>query len=64
MERLFQSIKTEWIPTLGCHSLMDVAKDAGSYLMDYYNRRRPHTFNDGISPVVAEEKLNILSGMS
>jgi putative transposase len=35
-----------------------------SYLMDYYNRQRPHTFNDGMSPVVAEEKLKRLSGIS
>jgi putative transposase len=35
-----------------------------SYLMDYYNRQRPHTFNDGMSPVVAEEKLKRLSGTS
>jgi len=34
----------------------------GYYLMDYYRRR--HTFNDGMRPVVAEEKLKILSGIS
>ena len=33
-------------------------------VMDYYNRQRPHTFNDGMPPVVAEEKLKILSGIS
>jgi putative transposase len=36
----------------------------GDYLMDYYNRQRPHTFNGGMPPVVAEEKLKILSGIS
>jgi hypothetical protein len=36
----------------------------GDYLMDYYNRQGPHTFNDGMPPVVAEEKLKILSGIS
>ncbi len=25
--------------------------------MNYYNRQRPHTFNGGMPPVVAEEKL-------
>jgi putative transposase len=64
MERLFRSLKTEWIPTLGYRSLPDAKKDVGSYLMDYYNPQRPHTFNGGISPLVAEEKLNILSGIS
>jgi putative transposase len=32
--------------------------------MGYYNQQRPHTFNGGVSPVVAEEKLKILSGIS
>ena len=32
--------------------------------MDYYNRQRPHTFNGGMPPVVAEEKLKMLSGIS
>jgi putative transposase len=34
------------------------------YLMGYYNEQRPHTFNGGVSPVAAEEKLKILSGIS
>ncbi len=33
-------------------------------LMGYYNRQRPHTFNGGMPPVFAEEKLKILSGIS
>jgi putative transposase len=44
--------------------ISDARKDIGEYLMDYYNRQRPHTFNDGMPPVVAEEKLKILSGIS
>jgi putative transposase len=32
--------------------------------MDYYNRQRPHIFNDDMPPVVAEEELKILSGIS
>jgi len=64
MERLFRSLKTEWIPTLGYRSLPDAKKDVGSYLMDYYNRQRPHTFNDGVLPMAAEEKLKTLSGIS
>lgn len=39
-------------------------KDVGGYLMNYYNRQRPHAFNDGISPVAAEENLKVLSGIS
>ena len=64
MERLFRSLKTEWVPNLGYRSLPDAKKDIGSYLMSYYNRQRPHTFNKGMAPVVAEEKLNLLSGIS
>jgi putative transposase len=32
--------------------------------MEYYNRQRPHIFNGGMPPVVAEEKLKILSGIN
>jgi len=64
MERLFRSLKSEWIPALGYRNLRDAQKDVGSYLMDYYNRQRPHVFNGGISPVAAEENLKILSGIS
>lgn len=64
MERLFRSLKSEWIPAMGYRNLLEAEKDVGGYLMDYYNRKRPHTFNEGISPVAAEEKLKILSGIS
>jgi putative transposase len=64
MERVFRSLKSEWIPALGYRSIRDARKDVGDYLMDYYNRQRPHTFNDGMPPVIAEEKLKILSGIS
>jgi putative transposase len=64
MERLFRSLKSEWAPAMGYRSLPDAKKDVGSYLMDYYNQQRPHNFNGGISPVTAEEKLKIMSGIS
>jgi len=64
MERLFRSLKSEWIPALGYRSHIEAKRDIGSYLMDYYNRQRPHAFNDGMPPVVAEEKLKTLSGIS
>jgi putative transposase len=38
--------------------------DIGLYLMDYYNWQRPGTANGGLAPAVAEEKLNLLSGIS
>ena len=64
MERLFRSLKTEWVPTRGYSTLIEAQKDIGKYLMWYYNEYRPHSYNGGMSPVVAEEKLNLLSGNS
>lgn len=37
MERLFRSLKSEWIPSLGYLSLSIARKDIGEYLMDHYN---------------------------
>ncbi|GAA3895911.1 hypothetical protein GCM10022228_03580 [Halomonas cibimaris] len=64
MELLFRSLKTEWIPALGYTALHTTRQDIGDYLMGYYNRQRPHAFNGEISPVVTEEKLNVLSGIN
>jgi len=64
MERLFRSLKTEWVPLTGYRSINEASKDIGTYLMSYYNWYRPHTANGGIAPAIAEEKLNLLSGKS
>lgn len=64
MERLFRSLKSEWIPALGYLTKNEAAKDLGYYLMDYYNWRRPHQFNDGVPPAKAELQPNFLSGIS
>jgi len=64
MERVFRSLKTEWIPAGGYANLLEAQKDISHYLMCYYNEYRPHTYNGGLSPVRAEEKLNLLSGIS
>jgi hypothetical protein len=39
-------------------------QDIGRYLMQQYDWRRPHRFNQGSAPAVAEEKLNAVSGIS
>lgn len=57
MERLFRSLKSEWIPSTWYSSFKEAKKDIGDYLMNYYNWQRPHTFNDGRPPAVAEETL-------
>ena len=37
MERVFRSLKTEWIPSVGYMSLEQAKSDINSYLMRYYN---------------------------
>ena len=64
MERLFRSLKSEWIPEAWYRSLQEAKMDIGRYLMGFYNQQRPHTANDGISPHAAEEKLKTVSGIS
>jgi putative transposase len=61
MERLFRSLKTEWIPKLGYTSFEAAKRDVGSYLMAYYNWQRPNTFNGGLAPAIKEKQLNLLS---
>ncbi|HBO8055218.1 TPA: hypothetical protein L5W23_001174 [Pseudomonas aeruginosa] len=62
-ERLFRSLKSEWVPSTGYLTAQEAQRDISHYLMHRYNWIRPHQFNDGLPPAVAEEKLNPLSGM-
>ncbi len=62
-ERLFRSLKSEWIPPTGYITAQEAQRDISHYLMHRYNWIRPHQFNGGLPPAVAEEKLNPLSGM-
>ncbi|WP_085985636.1 IS3 family transposase [Pseudomonas luteola] len=64
MERLFRSLKTEWLPSMGYMSASLAKQDIGRFLMQRYNWQRPHQFNGGLPPAVAEEKLNAVSGTS
>ncbi|MFU4732648.1 IS3-like element IS222 family transposase [Pseudomonas aeruginosa] len=63
MERLFRSLKSEWVPSTGYLTAQEAQRDISHYLMHRYNWIRPHQFNDGLPPAVTEEKLNPLSGM-
>ncbi|NOH25227.1 IS3 family transposase [Vibrio europaeus] len=63
MERLFRSLKTEWIPATGYLTQTQARRDISYYLMSYYNRLRPHQVNDGLSPVDAENRLKSVSGI-
>lgn len=62
MERLFRSYKSEWMPATGYISASEAQRDISFYLMERYNWQRPHKYNQGQPPAVAEEKLNLLSG--
>ncbi|WP_339428857.1 IS3 family transposase [Pseudomonas taetrolens] len=64
MERVFRSLKTEWIPSVGYMSVQQAQRDISHYLMHRYNWIRPHTFNGGLAPAQAEKKLNVVSGIS
>lgn len=56
MERLFRSLKPEWIPRLGYRSLQETRHDVGEYLMGYYNRERVHSYNDSVTPEMQEHQ--------
>ncbi|CCO50282.1 transposase (fragment) [Vibrio nigripulchritudo SOn1] len=64
MERLFRSLKTEWVPSTGYMTKEEASRDIGDYLMDYYNWQRPHHYNDGVPPAKAEQQTILLSGIS
>ena len=55
MERVFRSLKSEWMPSTGYRSPNEEKRDVGPYLMNYYIWERPHQFNDGLPPAKAEE---------
>lgn len=61
MERLFRSLKTEWVPAVGYMTKATAEQDIGRYFMRY-NWVRPHQHNGFVPPAVAEEKLNSVSG--
>jgi len=62
MERLFRSLKTEWVPRQGYGSLSEARRDISDYLMGYYNQVRPHQYNAGLTPAQRENSPNLLSG--
>ncbi|WP_081004488.1 IS3-like element ISPsy24 family transposase, partial [Pseudomonas amygdali] len=64
MERVFRSLKTEWIPTVGYMTAQEAQRDISHYLMHRYNWIRPHQFNNGLAPAQSEKRLNVVSGIS
>jgi putative transposase len=37
MERVFRSLKSEWIPVTGYDSEAEAKRDVSNFLMNYYN---------------------------
>lgn len=56
MERFFRSLKSEWIPTIGYHTIDDAKQDVHDYITRYYCSVRPHRHNNGLTPNDAEQK--------
>ena len=44
--------------------MSEAMRDISYYLMTYYNWQRPHQHNDGLPPAIAEDRFNLLSGIS
>jgi putative transposase len=56
MERFFRSLKTEWVPEIGYRSFPDAKHDITAFMTGYYNAFRPHTHNNGMTPIAAERQ--------
>ena len=54
MERFFRSLKTEWVPEHGYASQEQAEADVLRYLTNYYNDKRPHSYNGYRTPVETE----------
>lgn len=55
MERFFRSFKTEWMPKEFYSSYDEAETDAEKYIILYYNTVRVHSYNNYLSPNVAEK---------
>ncbi len=55
MERVFKSLKSEWIPVGGYSDIRQMMQDITVWI-HYYNQHRPHTFNGGLSPYEYENQ--------
>lgn len=55
-ERFFRSFKTGWMPRSGYFSFSAGVSSITQYIANYYNRYRPHQYNGGTSPLIAEQE--------
>lgn len=56
MERVFRSLKSEWLPKGGYGDFNHAVRDINQWINSYYNIYRPHTNNGGLPPCLHEEK--------
>lgn len=56
MERLFRSLKSEWVPEHGYNNIADARDSIAEYLMGYYSQTRPHHYNGGLTPNESERQ--------
>ncbi|WP_432324391.1 DDE-type integrase/transposase/recombinase [Yersinia enterocolitica] len=56
MERVFRSLKSEWLPKGGYGDFSHAIRDINQWINGYYNVYCPHTNNGGLSPCLYEEK--------
>lgn len=54
MERLFRSLKSEWVPEHGYKKVVDARESISEYLMGYYSNIHPHHYNGGLTPNESE----------
>lgn len=54
MERFFRSLKFEWVPREGYRSPEQAEADVLLYVNHYYNRVRPHSTNEYLTPLEKE----------
>lgn len=54
MERFFRSYKSEWMSFKGYPSIEHAQYDVFKYIVQYYNKIRPHVHNNGMSPEMKE----------
>ena len=57
MERVFRSLKSEWFPEKGFYSSYQEAEVDVMQYIKYYNDYRVHSYNDYLTPIIAESKV-------
>ena len=54
MKRFFRRYKTQWMPTAGYGTFLEMTYSIINYIIKYYNNVRPHWFKAGVTPNESE----------